>query len=181
MSRFQDVKKAHAAARKKYDGYYSQCAYFAGAFSRALVDQLEWPRELVTYERPGFGPVARIEDALVLEADTFWHLGLTLRLQEEPGGDDELRLALRFKRTGDPTGKEGRYVVELFPGVEFDVQEPTAEAFQPVVTALQDEILLHYDRGLDLFLENRAGKLRIPFSPPEPRLPAAAKPPEPQK
>jgi hypothetical protein len=55
MSRFQDVKKVVAEARKKYDGYYSQCAYFAGAFSRALVDRFEWPRELVSYERPGFG------------------------------------------------------------------------------------------------------------------------------
>jgi hypothetical protein len=33
---------------------------------------------------------------------------------------------------------------------------------------------MHYDRGLDLFLENRAGKLRIPFLVPEPKpLPAS--------
>ena len=174
MSRFQDVKKVFAAAKKKYDGYYSQCAYFAGAFSRALVDRFEWPRELVTYERPGFGPVSRIEDALVLEADTYWHLGLTLKLQHDAPPADDLRVALRFKRTGDPTGKEGRYLMEIFPGVEFDVREPTAEAFEPVLAVLFDEIALHYDRGLDLFLENRAGKLRIPFSVPEPRPPHEA-------
>jgi hypothetical protein len=80
MSRYQDVRKAYAAARKKYDGYFSQCAYFAGAFSRALVDGFGWPRELVTWERPGVGPVAHVEDALVLEEDTYWHLGLSLRL-----------------------------------------------------------------------------------------------------
>ncbi len=171
MSRFQDVRRVFAAARKKYDGYFSQCAYFAGAFSRALVDRFEWPRELVSYERPGHGPVARIEDALVLEGDTFWHLRLTLRLAEEAAPADEIRLALRFKRTGDPMGKEGRYVIELFPGVEFEVQEPTAEAFEPVLDALFDEIAMHYERGLDLFLQNRAGKLRIPFSPPEARPP----------
>src|SRR6266702_4410882 len=121
MSRFQDVKKAYAEARKKYDGYYSQCAYFAGAFSRALVDGFGWPRELVTWERPGAGPVAHVEDALVLEEDTYWHLGLLLRLYEE--------------------------------------------------------IATHYDRGLDLFLENRAAKLRLPFSPPEPKpLPDTGEP-----
>ncbi len=167
MSRFQDVKKSSAAAQKKYDGYYSQCAYFAGAFSRALVDRFEWPRELVTYERPGFGPVARIEDALVLEADTFWHLGLTLRLHEAAGPSEEIRLALRFKRAVD------RYLVELFPGVEFDVREPTAGEFEPVLDVLFTEIKTHYDRGLELFLENRSGKLHLPFSPPEPKpLPA---------
>ena len=176
MSRYQDVRKVFAAARKKYDGYYSQCAYFAGAFSRALVDRFEWPRELVTYERPGYGPVAHIEDALVLESDTYWHLGLALKLQESAAAGDELRFALRFKRIGDPTGKEGRYLVELFPGVEFDVTEPTAQAFAPVLDALFDEITLHYERGLDLFLENRAGKLRIPYSPPEPKPPPEAKP-----
>ncbi len=163
MSRFQDVKKVVAEARKKYDGYYSQCAYFAGAFSRALVDRFEWPRELVTYERPGFGPVARIEDALVLEADTYWHLGLALRLHEGAGPAEEIRLALRFKRAGD------RYLMELFPGVEFDVREPTANEFEPVLEVLFTEIETHYARGLDLFLENRAGKLRLPFSPPEPK------------
>ena len=163
MSRFQDVKKAATEAKKKYDGYYSQCAYFAGAFSRALVDRFEWPRELVRYERPGFGPVSRIEDALVLEADTFWHLGMVLRLHDEASPADEIRLALRFKRAGD------RYLVELFPGVEFDVREPTAGEFEPVLDLLFTEIKTHYDRGLDLFLENRAGKLHLPFSPPEPR------------
>jgi len=163
MSRFQDVKKAFAAAQKKYDGYYSQCAYFAGAFSRALVDRFEWPRELVTWERPGVGRVAHVEDALVLEEDTFWHLGLLLRFQEHAPASSGIRVALRFKKAAD------RYLLELFPGVEFEVREPTAEAFQPVLDALFDEIAMHYDRGLDLFLENRAGKLRIPFSPPEPK------------
>lgn len=168
MSRFQDVKKAFAAAKKKYDGYYSQCAYFAGAFSRALIDRFEWPRELVTYERPGHGPVSRIEDALVLESDTYWHLAMTLRLPEGTPADD-LHLSMRFKRAGD------RYVLELFPGVEFDVQEPTVEAFEPVFDLLFEELTTHYDRGLDLFLENRVGKLRIPFSPPDPKPPRPPK------
>jgi hypothetical protein len=162
MSRFQDVRKAFAAAKKKYDGYYSQCAYFAGAFSRALVDGFGWPRELVSWERPGTGPVTHVEDALVLDADTFWHCGLRLRIEPEPGRD-AFELKLRFKRAGD------RFLLELFPGVEFDVREPTPEAFQPVLDALYDEIATYYERGLDLFLENRAGKLHIPFAPPAPR------------
>jgi hypothetical protein len=126
----------------------------------------------VTYERPGHGPVPRIEDALVLEGDTNWHLAITLRLQEDATPADELRLALRFKRAAD------RYIIEIFPGVEFDVQEPTGEAFAPVLDVLFEEMKLHYDRGLELFLENRAGKLHIPYSPPEPKAPRAAKPGE---
>jgi hypothetical protein len=59
--------------------------------------------------------------------------------------------------------------VELFPGVEFDVTEPSVEAFQPVLDALYEEITTYYDRGLDLFLDNRAAKLRLPYSPPEPK------------
>jgi hypothetical protein len=162
MSRFQDVKKAFAAAKKKYDGYYSQCAYFAGAFSRALVDGFGWPRELVSWERPGAGPVTKAEDALVLNGDTFWHCGLRLRLETEPASD-AFRLELRFKRAGE------RFLLELFPGVEFDLREPTPEAFQPVLDALYEELATYYDRGLELFLENRAGKLHIPFTPPAPR------------
>ncbi|HTT69785.1 MAG TPA: hypothetical protein VMG32_01075 [Anaeromyxobacteraceae bacterium] len=163
MSRFQDVKRAFAAAQKRYDGYYSQCAYFAGAFSRALVDYFEWPRELVAWERPGAGGVAHVEDALALEEDTFWHLGLLLEL----GEGTPLRVALRFKKAGE------RYLLELFPGVEFEVAEPTAAAFEPVLEVLHEEIAAHYERGLELFLENRAAKLRIPYAVPEPRpLPA---------
>jgi hypothetical protein len=169
MSRFQDVKKAFGAARKKYDGYYSQCAYFASAFSRALIDRFEWPRELVVWERPGAGPVAHVEDALVLEEDTFWHLGLRLRLQDETAASDDIRIALRFKKSGD------HYLMEIFPGVEFEVREPTVEQFQQVLDTLFEEIAMHYGRGLDLFLENRAHKLRIPFTVPEPKpLPEAA-------
>jgi hypothetical protein len=99
---------------------------------------------------------------------------MTLRLQEEASSAEDLHLSMRFKRAGD------RYIVELFPGVEFDVQEPTAEAFEPVLDLLFEELTLHYDRGLDLFLENRVGKLRIPFSPPEPKPPRPSKggPPE---
>jgi hypothetical protein len=163
MSRFQDVKKAFAAANKKYDGYYSQCAYFASAFSRALIDDFEWPRELVTWERPGAGPVGLVEDALVLEQDTFWHLRLRLRLQGQGPGSDDIRIALRFKRSGD------HYLLELFPGVEFEVREPVIEEFRQVLDALFEEIAMHYERGLDLFLENRSGKLRIPFAVPEPK------------
>jgi hypothetical protein len=163
MSRFQDVKKASAAAKKKYDGYYSQCAHFASAFSRALIDDFEWPRELVAWERPGAGPVAHVEDALVLEEDTFWHLGLRLRFQGAAPGSDDIRLALRFKKSGDD------YLLELFPGVEFEVREPVIEEFQPVLDALFEEIAMHYERGLELFLENRTGKLRIPFAVPEPK------------
>jgi hypothetical protein len=167
MSRFQDVKKAYAAAEKKYDGYYSQCAYFAGAFSRTLLDSFGWPRELVSWERPGHGAVARIEDALVLEADTFWHLGLLLRLEKGAPEEEALRLAVRFKKAGDG------YLLELFPGVELDVREPSTEAFQPVLATLFDELTTHFDRGLELFLDNRAGRLRIPYVPPAPKpLPA---------
>ncbi len=163
MSRFQDVKKSYAAAQKKYDGYYSQCAYFLGAFSRALVDGFGWPRELVSWERPGAGAVTHVEDALVLEADTFWHCGLRLRLDADAGPGSELKLDLRFKRAGD------RFLFQVLPGVELDVQEPTPEAFQPILDALYEEITTFYERGLDLFLENRAGKLHIPFTPPPPR------------
>ena len=163
MSRFHDVKRVFAAARKKYDGYYSQCAYFAGAFSRNLVDGFGWPRELVAWERPHAGPVTHVEEALVLDVDTFWHCVMTLRLEADAQPSDVFRLALRFKRAGD------RFLLELFPGVEFDVPEPTPEAFQPVLDTLYDELATHFDRGLDLFLENRSGKLRIPFTPPTPR------------
>ena len=95
--------------------------------------------------------------------DSYWHLGLVLRLAEDAEPEDALRVAARFKRAGD------RYLLELFPGVEFDVVEPTAAAFKPVLDALYEEIALHYERGLDLFLENRGGKLRIPFTPPAPK------------
>jgi hypothetical protein len=160
MSRFQDVKAAYASGRKKYDGYYSECAYFAGAFFRALIDRFGWPRELVSWERAGVR-VAKVEDALVLDQDTYWHLGLHLRLQDDAAA--ELSVPLRFKKLGE------RWVLEIFTAVEFEVREPTADAFQPALDALFDEIATFYERGLDLFLENRAGKLRIPFTPPQPR------------
>jgi hypothetical protein len=127
------------------------------------VDGFGWPRALVTGERRGAGPVEHVEDAIVLDADTFWHCGLRLKLGTEPAPDNELILKLRFKRAGN------RFLLELFPGVEFDVSEPTPEAFKPVLDALYEELVTHYARGLELFLDNRAGKLRIPFSPPAPK------------
>ncbi len=160
QSRYAVLSKSLEAARERFAAYRSECVLFAATLSRGLQDYAGWPRELVAYEPvsgEGAGPTHKIEDAMHLDADAFWHFGLRLGV-EEPKGKDSILLRVRFKKL------ETRYIISLFGFEDFEVAAPTPEALQPIYDSILNAVRRHYDYGLRLFLENGGRGLKIPIS-----------------
>ncbi|WP_242340226.1 MULTISPECIES: hypothetical protein [unclassified Anaeromyxobacter] len=160
-NRYQQLCQTLEDARSRFAAYHSECVLFAATLSRGLIEYAGWPRELVTYEPlPGDVPAApthRIEDAMHLDADAFWHVGLRLAI-EEPRARDSILLRVRFKKL------DTRYIVSLFGFEDFEVAAPTPEQLQPIYESILNAVKRHYEYGLRLFLENGGRGLKIPIS-----------------
>lgn len=161
MSRYQEMQRSLEGARARFAGYHSECSFFAAQLVRGLGEYSGWPRELLAFERlvgeDAGEPVASVADAMHLDEDGFWHVGLRLAL-EEPKGRDSIRLVIRFKKD------EQRYVVSPFGSEDFEVAAPTPEALQPIFDTILNAVKRHYDDGLRLFLDNGGRGLKIPIS-----------------
>ena len=160
QSRYQDACKAFADARSNFAAYRSECFFFAATFARGFTEYAGWPRENAGFE-PVAGvdpaPTQRIEDAMHLDADAFWHFGLRLGV-DEPKGKDSIPLRVRFKKL------ETRYIISLFGFEDFEVAAPTPEALQPIYDSILNAVKRHYDYGLRLFLENGGRGLKVQIS-----------------
>lgn len=172
-TRYLDLCSKFEDARKRYRDYRSDCVFFASQFARQLTEYLGGPRDMVTFEpvggaRAGDGPV-QPEEAIHLDEDTYYHLGLRLRLTfdqvierdgkkvvEKPA--DDIPLHIRFKKI------EKLYVVNLFGHEDFELAEPSSSALQPVFDELYTSVRRHYEDGLRLFLDKRGQNLHLPFT-----------------
>jgi hypothetical protein len=179
-TRFQELCKSLEDARSQFAGYRSECVLFAATLSRGLMEYSGWPRELVGYEPLSGEDVGsqtdRIEDAMHLDSDAYWHFGLRLGL-EEPRGRDSVLLRVRFKKL------DTRYIVSLFGFEDFEVSAPTPEQLQPIHESILNAMKRHYEYGLRLFVENGGRGLKIEVSAPrllEMSRGVAAEPSEPE-
>jgi hypothetical protein len=157
MNKFAEVRRAFAEAQDRFAAYRAECVHFAAAFTRALIEDFGWPRELVRY---GDGSAEYPEDVMRLAADGCWELPVALGVRDGEE-TDTISFELRFRRAGED------WYLQLFPGVEFEVAAPTREALAPALDALHRAVRAHYEQGLTHFLEGRAGRLHLPYAPPE--------------
>ncbi len=160
-TRYAALCRSLEAARERFAAYRSECVLFAATLSRGFMDYAGWPREHLAYERMSekgpATPTQKIEDAMQLDPDAFWHFGLKLGLGE-PRGKDSILLEVRFKKL------ETRYIVSLFGFEDFEVAAPTPEALQPIYESILNAVARYYDYGLRLFLENGGRGLKIAIS-----------------
>ena len=160
QSRYQDLCKAFGEARASFAAYRSECFFFAATFARGFTEYAGWPRENAGFE-PVAGaepaPTQRIEDAMHLDADGFWHFGFRLTLDEAKGRGSIL-VRIRFKKL------ETRYIISLFGFEDFEVAAPTPEALQPIYESILNAVRRHVAYGLRLVLENGGRGLKIPIS-----------------
>jgi hypothetical protein len=156
MSKFTEVRRAFADAQERFAAYRAECVHFAAAFTRALIEDFGWPRELVRY---GDGSAEHPEDVMRLAGDGCWELPVAL-LVRDGAASDTISFELRFRRAGDD------WQLHLFPGVELEVAAPTREALAPALDALHRAVRAHYEQGLTHFLEGRSSRLHLPYLPP---------------
>jgi hypothetical protein len=156
MSKFSEVRRAFAEAQDRFAAYRAECVHFAAAFTRALMEDFAWPRELVRY---GDGTSEYPESVMKLGGDGCWELPIALQVREGQASD-VVAFTLRFRRSGDD------WQLQLFPGVEFEVAAPTREALAPALDALHRALKAHYEQGLAHFLDGRSARLHLPYVPP---------------
>jgi hypothetical protein len=162
QTRYLELSHAYEDARKRFSDYRSDCVFFAATFARGLTEFMQGPRDLVTFEpvggvRLGDGPV-EVQEAMHLDEDTYWHIGIRMRVSASDKASDAVPLHIRFKKI------EGRYVVNLFGHEDFELTEPTPAALQPVYEELFTSVRKHYEDGLRLFLDKRGQNLHLPFT-----------------
>jgi hypothetical protein len=158
--RYPDLSKSLAEARTRFGAYRSECFFFAAQLSRGFIEYTGWPREQVAYEAvsgAAAAPTQKVEEAMHLDQDGFWHFGLRLTL-DEPKGRGSVLLHVRFKKL------ETRYIISMVGFEDFEVAAPTAEALQPIYDSILNAVKRHYDYGLRLFLENGGRGLKIQIS-----------------
>ncbi len=162
---YQDLSQSLEEARERARVYRSQCAFFATQFERQFAEYLGIQPGRITFEpmrgaRAGDGPVP-VQEAMQLDEDTYWHVGLRLRIDGEKAKDSIL-FHLRFKKMGDRA--DDLYVVNLFGHEDFEVTEPSPSALRPIFVELYDSVKRHYADGLRLFLDKRGQNLHMAFT-----------------
>jgi len=162
---YQELCQLLEEARKRSRDYRSDCVFFASQFQRQFAEYLGVSQDRTSFEplggmREGDGPV-QVQEALQLDEDTYWHVGLRLQLESEKAKDTIL-FHVRFKRMGDKP--KDLYVVNLFGHEDFEVAEPSPTALRPIFAALHESLRRHYQDGLRLFLDKRGQNLHMPFS-----------------
>jgi hypothetical protein len=162
QTRYLELSHAYEEARKGLSNYRSDCVFFAATFARGLTEFMQGPRDLVVFE-PVAGArkeksIVEVQEAMYLDEDTYWHLGMRLRVSAADKAVDAVPLHIRFKKNGD------RYVVNLFGHEDFELTEPTPGALQPVYEELFTSVRKHYEDGLRLFLDKRGQNLHLPFT-----------------
>jgi hypothetical protein len=169
MSKYTELRRACVDAQERFAAYHAECVHFAGAFTRAIMEDFGWPRELVRF---GDASAEHPESVMRLDADGCWELPVSLTLKEGDHGDT-LSFQLRFRRSGDA------WQLQLFRGVELEVAAPTRDALAPALELLHRAIRAHYEQGLTHFLEGRSARLYLPYVP-HPRPAAPVAPPRPR-
>ncbi len=162
---YQDLCQQFEEARERARVYRSQCAFFATQFERQFAEFLGIQHDRITFEplsgaRAGDGPVP-VQEAMRLDEDTYWHVGLRLVVGTDKA-KDAILFHLRFKKMGDR--QDDLYVVNLFGHEDFEVAEPSPAALRPIFVELYDSLKRHYQDGLRLFLDKRGQNLHMQFT-----------------
>jgi hypothetical protein len=165
MTRFDELCHALSAARKKYLRWRSDFIVFAEELRDNLQEYLSSPIDKVKFaplnEPRHRDAVYSVREALFLDADTVWHLGIAITLYEMPGGVGEETHILDIQITK----KTGKYLLQLAPhSQEFTVDSGERATFQPFFDFIFAELTRYYDEGLTDFLEHGENVRHIGFT-----------------
>ena len=88
VTKFDELCAAFAESRSKFFKYRDECLGLATKLISGLVQYLEIPRDCVSFvpldKEPEPDRQYHIIGAMHLDDDTFWHVGVQLRIYEAP-------------------------------------------------------------------------------------------------
>lgn len=162
MSRFDELCKAYAKARKNYFNYRESCLTFAENLINGLIKYLECPPEQVRFfpldqQEPQPGHTYTLMGSMTLLEDTFWHFGMGLTLYESKHIYPHETVFFQFMiKAGDT---EDSFFVKLEEeGEMFRIATPDDAIL--LYKLIFNEIEESYKNSLQHFLENTGDTAR---------------------
>ena len=164
MTKFDELCKAFARARKDYHEYENSSRKFAGKLVKKLIDHMGIPKDQFKYvplegERDKNATYS-IAGAMHLDHDAYWNLGICITIYEQPNSypHQPLLIRLLFKK------KDDSYIVKIGPNgdvnnVRLDVEEDYAVFAEFLFNYLKNI----YEGRLEKFLEKDIVEKKIGF------------------
>lgn len=150
MSKYEDICKAYADARRAFKQYEETCRNFARDLVYGMIDYFDWPQDQeITYIPLGeeIGPNDRfyaLAGAMRLDDHAFWHFGVELTVRESLGGGHSAQFLMSFfiKKSGP------HFIVKLGAnGREIKIHENRKGELDPFFEAVFVQIVEFFKNG----------------------------------
>ncbi len=165
MSKFEEICAAYKVSRDNFHDYRNRSMDFALGLGNKYIQYLgiasenfRWvPPSEPSTEESGF----TIPGAMVLDDDTYWHMGLKIKIFTAPNvfPQQELLIVFKFKE------KEEKVFEVMIDGVnkKHDIETYSDASYTVFFNHLQKVILAMYQDDLDDFLASQQEKRTIGF------------------
>ncbi|ATM05101.1 hypothetical protein [Raoultella planticola] len=165
MSKFEEICAAYKVSRDNFHAYRNRSMDFALSLGHKYIQYLgitkenfRWvPEQDSSTEKEGF----TIPGAMHLDDDTYWHLGLKIKIFTAPNvfPQQELLIIFKFKE------KEEKVFEVMIDNVDkkHDIEIWIDASYTVFFNHLQEVILAMYQDGLDNFLASQQENRKIGF------------------
>ncbi|MBE0328507.1 hypothetical protein [Klebsiella pneumoniae] len=165
MSKFEEICGAYKVSRDNYHDYRNRSMDFALSLGHKYIQYLgitkenfRWvPEQDSSTEKDGF----TIPGAMHLDDDTYWHLGLKIKIFTAPNvfPQQELLIIFKFKE------KEEKVFEVMIDNVDkkHDIETWIDASYTVFFNHLQDVILALYQNDLNNFLASQQENRKIGF------------------
>ncbi|MEM7333875.1 MAG: hypothetical protein AAF490_17435 [Chloroflexota bacterium] len=150
MSKYEEICKSYADARRAFRDYQTTCRDFARDLIYGMIDYFEWPQDQeITYIPLGeeISPNDRfyaIAGAMRMDDHAFWHFGVELTVRESATSGHPTTILMSFfiKKTGS------HFIVKLGGnGREIKIHENRKNDLDPFFDAVFKQIVDFFKRG----------------------------------
>ena len=164
MTKFDELCQAYATSRKNYFDYRNACHDFISRLVKKTIKYLEIPEEQVKLiplsEEVKDQCDYSISEAMHLDEDTFWHIGIKITLYEQPDivPHQPVLIWLMVKKN------DGSFLVKLGPGSKDFMIRPNEEKdYIHFIDTVFLSIKNSFELELQHFLEGEEKTRRIGF------------------
>jgi hypothetical protein len=164
MSKFEELCSALKKYRQDWSNYRAEGKHFCMIMIDKYIKYLG-----IQHDKIDFVPLDKepepnkryvITDAVHIDSDTFFHLGVRIILHEGDRQNRQERLLIKFMFKKIGNGKFLVKIDEIDP--IYTINADNEDDFKTFFDFLQSQILEYYDDGLEIFLAQ--SKPRIGFS-----------------
>ncbi|HBM3089213.1 hypothetical protein PTQ46_14475 [Klebsiella michiganensis] len=165
MSKFEEICAAYKVSRDNFHDYRNRSMDFALSLGHKYIQYLGIASENYRWVPPSESSTEKagvtIPGAMELDDDTYWHMGLKIKIFSAPNvfPQQELLIVFKFKE------KEAKVFEVMVDGVDkkHDIETYSDASFTVFFNHLQDVILAQYQDDLDNFLASQQENRKIGF------------------